>query len=68
MINSSGKPSVSRKISRLDRKLKEIDIIFSATVKKLEKLHQEKMKLIKQYRETSRTEEINKIRTSLKNL
>jgi hypothetical protein len=68
MINKSESKSTGTKISNLERKLKEVNIVFLATVKKLEKLHLEKMKLIKQYREAGQAEEINKIRRSLKNL
>jgi len=48
--------------------LREIDSIFQATVKELEKLHAKKMKLISDYREANRQEEIKKIRQSLKNI
>jgi len=51
----------------LDKALKEIDKVFSDTVKKLEKLHQQKMKLIKEYQELNRQTEIEKIRQSIKN-
>ncbi len=52
----------------LDKALREIDLIFSATVKKLKKLHFKKMELIKYYRETGQQKEIEKIRKSLKNI
>ena len=51
----------------LDKALKEIDKVVSDTVKKLEKLHQQKMKLIKDYQESNRQTEIEKIRKSIKN-
>jgi hypothetical protein len=56
------------KNSSIARALQEIDIIFSLTVKRLEKLHQKKMKLIKYYQEADREDEIERIRKSLKNI
>jgi hypothetical protein len=58
----------NQKNASLDKALREIDLIFSATVKKLGKLHLKKMELIKYYRETGRQKEIEKIRKSLKNI
>lgn len=51
----------------LKQALREIDKIFVETVNKLENLHQQKMALIKKYQESSRENEIEKIRKSLKN-
>ncbi len=62
-IKTQNKKNVS-----LSRALQEIDIIYSVTVRKLEKLHQQKMKLIKYYGETGRQAEITKIRKSLKDI
>lgn len=50
----------------LKQALREIDKIFTETVGKLENLHQQKMTLIKKYQESSRENEIEKIRKSLK--
>jgi len=52
----------------LDLALREIDLIFSTTVKKLEYLHKQKIKLIKYYQESGRQKEIEQIRKSLKNI
>lgn len=58
----------TQKNASFAKALKEIDLIFSVTVKKLEKLHLKKMKLISYYRETGRQKEIENIRKSLKNI
>ncbi|MEI6529518.1 MAG: hypothetical protein WCN88_03925 [Candidatus Falkowbacteria bacterium] len=63
MLNNKDQKNI-----KIDRAMREIDIIFSATVKKLEKLHQKKIMLIKYYRESGRQEEIEKIRQSLKSI
>jgi len=52
----------------VDLALREIDLIFSTTVKKLDYLHKQKVKLIKYYRERGREKEIEQIRQSLKNI
>lgn len=52
----------------LKKALKEIDKIYSDTVKKLENLHQKKMKLIKYYHEQENDEQIESVRKSLKNV
>jgi|GEM_PF-1756329 len=63
MVNNNKQENAS-----LDKALREIDLIFSATVRKLKKLHLKKMELIKYYREAGRQKEIEKIRKSLKNI
>ncbi len=68
MLNNKKQNRTNFQDVKIVRALKEIDIIFSATVKKLEKLHLKKMKLIKYYREAGRQAEIEKIRQSLKNI
>lgn len=68
MINNKSLKDAATKQAELAQMLKEIDIIFSATVKKLNKLHLEKMQLLKKYQEIGREEEIGKIRKSLKNI
>ena len=50
------------------RALHEIDIIFQVSKKKIIKLHARKMKLISDYQEFDRQEEIKNIRQSLKNI
>ncbi len=61
-------PNKNQKDLSIKLALQEIDLIFSATVKKLEQLHAKKIKLIKYYRENGREAEIEKIRQSLKNI
>ncbi len=52
----------------LKQTLQEIDIIYYLTVRKLEKLHQQKIKIIKYYAELGHQAEIDKIRKSLKEI
>ncbi len=68
MTNNESPKDLAAKQLKLVQMLKEIDIVFSATVKKLNKLHSEKMRLLKKYQEAGREEEISKIRKSLKNI
>ncbi len=61
-------PTKNQKNIKIDLALREIDYIFSTTVKKLEQLHNKKIKLIKYYRENGREKEIEQIRQSLKKI
>ncbi len=46
--------------------IKKIDQIYTNTVASLEKLHQEKMRLIEDYKQKAQEAEINKIREDIK--
>lgn len=53
---------------KINQAMLEIDLILSSTIKKLDTLHKQKMKLIKYYGESGRQAEIEKIRQSLKSI
>ena len=57
-----------QKIIKINQAMLEIELILSSTIKKLDKLHKQKMKLIKYYGESGRQAEIEKIRQSLKSI
>lgn len=46
--------------------IKKIDQIYTNTVASLEKLHQEKMRLIEDYKQKAQEAEINRIREDIK--
>lgn len=46
--------------------MKEINEIYHETLEKLEKLHQQKMELIKYHKEKTKEDEINKLRQEIK--
>ncbi len=46
--------------------IKKIDQIYTNTIASLEKLHQEKMRLIENYKQKAQEAEINKIREGIK--
>lgn len=48
------------------RSIKKIDQIYTNTVASLEKLHQEKMRLIEDYKKQVQEAEINKLREDIK--
>jgi hypothetical protein len=65
-MDIENKDGVSRLQEQFLQSIKKIDQIYSNTVASLEKLHQEKMKLIEDYKERLKEEEINKLREDIK--
>lgn len=57
--------SKSNKVSEV-QKIEEIENLFQGAIAKLQKLHNEKLELIKKYRSENNLLELTKIRESLK--
>ncbi len=60
------KDQVSKLQEDFLRSIKKIDQIYNNTFLSLEKLHQQKMKLIEDYKQKAQEEEIKKIREDIK--